>query len=329
MKIYTKVVINMETLETEYTEGFEYEGELALCGGGSEPSIGYAQSPEQRQIYGMVAPYLQQAFSQGGWNISEPPDPRNEIPSMQGVLSDIPMYDIPSTEMLQPTQQWWEGVSPDVKAGLWQPYQEASQQLTEYMGGRGQMGSARGGFSGSAGAGMGEIMAQGAMNVPLQAWQMGEQGRMAGWGAELGRNQRGYQNLVQEALTDYGRHEQAFGGQMQQWGMENQLFGGVPSMLGGTYPSSVVNPGSPDQSGQIAGAMASIISAIAMAASDIRLKKNIKPIGKYKGLDVIEFEYLWGSGKRVGLIAQQVQKVNPKAVGKLPNGYLYINYALV
>lgn len=335
MKIYTKVVIDMETLETLYEESYEYEGEIALCGG-SDSGVEYAQSPEQRQMYSYLAPMMQMMTQRTGagqplWDTSQPPDPRDEIPSMQGVISDTPMYNIPSAESLQPTQQWWEGVSPDVKQGLWQPYTEASQQLSEYMGGRGQMGSPRGGFTGAAGAGMGEIMARGAQNVPMQAWEMGSQGRMADWQAQLGRNQQGYQNRLQEALTDYGRYEQAFGGQMQRWGVENQAmaapWSAIPGMMGGTYSSPVVNPGSPDQSGQIMGTMATLMAAI--AASDIRLKKNISKVGIYKGFDVIEFEYLWGNEKNTGLIAQQVQKVKPEAVGKLPNGYLYINYALV
>ncbi len=125
MKIYTKVVIDMESLETLYEESYDYEGEMALCGGGSSGSkVKYSQSPEQQEMYDMLQPYMEQAFSQGGWDISEPPDPRNEIPSMQGVISGVPMYNLPSAESLQPTQQWWQGVSPDVKQGLWQPYED-------------------------------------------------------------------------------------------------------------------------------------------------------------------------------------------------------------
>jgi len=328
MKVYTKVVIDMTTLEIEDAEGFEYDGEVALCGG-SDPSVDYTQSSEQEQMYEMLFPQIQAASEGGGWPISQPPDPRDEIPSMQGVMSGVPMYGIPSSESLQPTQQWWQGVSPDVKAGLWQPYKEAGAQLSEMMGGRGQWGSMRGGPSGAAGAAMGKIASEGAMQVPLQAWGMGEQGRMAGYQAELGRSQQDYQNRLRESLTDYGRHEQAFGGGMERWRQSQSLYGAIPGMMGGTYSQPVVDPGSPDQTGQILGTVLSAVMMAAMGSSDIRLKKNIKPIGTYKGFDVIEFEYLWGNEKNTGLIAQQVQKVKPEAVGKLPNGYLYINYALV
>lgn len=40
MKIYTKVVIDMETMETEYEESFNYEGPVALCNSGSSSSGG-------------------------------------------------------------------------------------------------------------------------------------------------------------------------------------------------------------------------------------------------------------------------------------------------
>ena len=316
----------METLETVKEESYEYNGEIALCGG-SDSGVDYEQSPEQRAIYDMISPHLQTAFNQGGWDISQPPDPRSEIPSMQGVLSGVPMYNLPSSESLQPTQQWWQGVSPDVKAGLWQPYKEAGSQLAEQMGGQGQWGSMRGGPSGAAGAAMGEIASKGALQVPMQAWQMGEQGRMTDYQSELNRNQQDYQNRLQEAMADYGRHEQAFGGGMERWRQSQSLYGAIPGMLGGTYSQPIVDPGSPDQTGQVLGSLMSMMGMMAM--SDIRLKKNVNKIGTYKGLDVIEFDYLWGGGKNIGLIAQQVQKVKPEAVGKLPNGYLYINYALV
>ena len=68
--------------------------------------------------------------------------------------------------------------------------------------------------------------------------------------------------------------------------------------------------------------------AMLYAFSDIRLKKNVKKIGKYRGMDVIEFSYLWDNIKRIGLIAQQVMKVVPEAVGE-SFGYLYVNYSLI
>ena len=222
MKIYTKVVIDMETLNTLYDESYEYEGEVALCGGSSGGVDNY-QSAQQQAVWSELLPMIRQMGQAGEsgqplWQTGQPPSALDNIPSMQGVMSDVPMYDIPQAP--QPNQQWWQGVSPDVKAGLWQPYKEAGQQLSEQMGGQGQWGSARGGPSGAAGAAMGEIASRGAMNVPMQAWQMGEQGRMADYNAQLGQNQQGYQNRLQESMADFGRYGTDYQSQMQKWGME-------------------------------------------------------------------------------------------------------------
>jgi hypothetical protein len=66
---------------------------------------------------------------------------------------------------------------------------------------------------------------------------------------------------------------------------------------------------------------------------DIRTKENIKQIGSMaNGLPVYEFEYkpefkaIGGKGKFVGVMAQDVEKVQPKAVIELPSGYKMVNY---
>lgn len=63
--------------------------------------------------------------------------------------------------------------------------------------------------------------------------------------------------------------------------------------------------------------------------SDIRLKKNITRVGtRPDGLGVYEFEYVWGGGRKVGLMAQEVLGVYPDAVGE-SGGYLTVDYSKV
>lgn len=63
--------------------------------------------------------------------------------------------------------------------------------------------------------------------------------------------------------------------------------------------------------------------------SDIRLKKNITRVGtRTDGLGVYEFEYVWGGGRQVGLMAQEVLGVYPDAVGE-SGGYLTVDYSKV
>jgi hypothetical protein len=72
-----------------------------------------------------------------------------------------------------------------------------------------------------------------------------------------------------------------------------------------------------------------------MAASDIRMKENIKQIHWLpNGLPVYEYEYkkefkdhkLAGHGKFIGVMAQEVQAIIPNAVITLENGYLAVDY---
>lgn len=63
--------------------------------------------------------------------------------------------------------------------------------------------------------------------------------------------------------------------------------------------------------------------------SDIRLKKNIQRIGtRSDGLGVYEFEYTWGGGRQIGLMAQEVLGIYPDAVGQ-SGGYFTVDYSKV
>lgn len=64
-------------------------------------------------------------------------------------------------------------------------------------------------------------------------------------------------------------------------------------------------------------------------SSDRRLKRSVVQIGtRPDGLAVYEFEYIWGGGKKIGLMAQEVQAVYPDAVGEA-GGYLTVDYGKV
>jgi hypothetical protein len=73
---------------------------------------------------------------------------------------------------------------------------------------------------------------------------------------------------------------------------------------------------------------------VAFLSSDERLKNNITPISgcleKLELVDGVEFD--WNdnqevySGRDIGLIAQQVQKIAPQIVEERKNGYLAVKY---
>ena len=63
--------------------------------------------------------------------------------------------------------------------------------------------------------------------------------------------------------------------------------------------------------------------------SDRRLKTNIQRINtRPDGLGVYEFEYIWGGGKHIGLMAQEVIGIYPDAVGSV-GGYYTVDYSRV
>jgi hypothetical protein len=63
--------------------------------------------------------------------------------------------------------------------------------------------------------------------------------------------------------------------------------------------------------------------------SDRRLKTNIQRIStRPDGLGVYEFEYIWGGGKHIGLMAQEVLGIYPDAVGSV-GGYYTVDYSRV
>lgn len=169
-------------------------------GGGSK--VQYSQSPEQRQIMQSTLPMFQ-GLAQYGQERYFGGQPNMGAPSMAGVLSSQPMYDIPDPSMAMPTANWYNSIAPEVKAGLYAPYIEAGQGLMEQMGARGQTGGASTGYTGAAGAAMGELAGQAARDVGLNAWQMTSPMAMAGWNAALNRNMQGYNVGQQERMADY------------------------------------------------------------------------------------------------------------------------------
>lgn len=91
-------------------------------------------------------------------------------------VEGAPLWDVPEMPTVpgpvMPSSQWYQGIAPEVRAGVWAPYQEAAQQLGETFGSRGQMGSPRAGPSGAYGAAMGSFAADAARDVGMQTWQM-------------------------------------------------------------------------------------------------------------------------------------------------------------
>lgn len=101
---------------------------------------------------------------------------------------------------------------------------------------------------------------------------------------------------------------------------------------GGTSISKEEELGFADILGGIGGALGTFsdlggLAGIGSLFSDRRLKRNIRRVGTHPcGVPLYEFEYIWGGARRIGVIADEVLRVNPDAVGERA-GYLTVNYA--
>jgi len=77
--------------------------------------------------------------------------------------------------------------------------------------------------------------------------------------------------------------------------------------------------------GAAAGGLASTVKW-----SDRRLKTNIKRIAtRPDGVSIYTFDYIFGGGRQVGVMADEVAVSNPDAVVVMPNGFLAVDYAKI
>jgi hypothetical protein len=218
-------------------------------GGGTETE--FVQSPEARRMLSAIMPMVQ-GLGQYGTQRYFGGEPQMGAPSMSGVLTSQPMYDIPDPSSAMPTANWFNNLAPEIKAGLYAPYAEAGRGLMEAMGSRGQLGSQKAGMSAASGQAMGELAGQAAKNVGLSAWQMTSPMAMNAWGADLARNQQAYNVGQQERMADYNTA-------MNVWQMPSQMMGMAPQFMPQgivqQQPNTMGNAFGGAASGALAGSM--------------------------------------------------------------------------
>ena len=106
------------------------------------------------------------------------------------------------------------------------------------------------------------------------------------------------------------------------------------------HPVGFFSPGLAEYQTAVGGLGASALAPVAVGAtalgsyyySDIRLKKNVVKVCKSKGFNLYDFEYknkTFGEGRYRGVMAQEVEKIIPKAVMINRNGYKFVNYNMI
>jgi endosialidase-like protein len=109
-------------------------------------------------------------------------------------------------------------------------------------------------------------------------------------------------------------------GKAGAFGPQGWLYSGTGSLLSGAGAA-----GAGAASSGISAALPLIMSGI---ASDRRLKQNIAVVGAlYDGTPVYRFRYLGDPAMRIGLMADDVEKVVPEAV-HLVNAFKFVDYQL-
>ena len=123
--------------------------------------------------------------------------------------------------------------------------------------------------------------------------------------------------------------------QNAQWNYINRylasLNGGYPgsesrgTMTGSATPSS--NPTDSILGGLLNLGGLGVKAYSAGIFSDERLKEDIKPVGKLKdGQTVYSYRFKSDPRTRIGLLAQEVERVHPDAVATHPSGYKMVHY---
>ena len=131
----------------------------------------------------------------------------------------------------------------------------------------------------------------------------------SGLGNQLNANQTNQANMNMNAMTSAGNAQASAA--LANQGMGMGLLGGLGSFLS-----------SPSGGGLLSG----LGSGLGALFSDERLKEDIAPVGElYDGQKVYSYRYKGDSTPRVGLLAQEVEKIHPEAVVEV-GGFKAVKY---
>ena len=164
------------------------------------------------------------------------------------------------------------------------------------------------------------------LGAASQLGQLGQQAFNTGQTIQQNQMQQGLmQQGLQQALIDAARGQYAGYTGAPTTGLQTQL-----GAMGATpVPETTTKTSQPGVADYL-----SMIFGVGAKLSDIRLKTNIKPLGKENGVNVYSWD--WNEdGKRiadpaqptVGVMAQELQETHPHLVQLGPDGFLRVDYS--
>lgn len=125
------------------------------------------------------------------------------------------------------------------------------------------------------------------------------------------------------------------GGVMQGYGTAMSGYGQQGNMLSQQYGQrlnawNAQNQASAQESAGVGQFLGTVAAAAIPLMSDRRLKRDVRIVGRLpSGLNLYAFEYVWGGGTQVGVMADEVAGVFPDAVLDGPFGYKMVDYARI
>lgn len=245
-------------------------------------------------------------------------------------------------ETLDMQQDWMKQLQ-----GLYDPYINAG---TDALGMQtGMLGDIQGLMSGPDYAAAADspmyqnMMQQGAQGITSQA---AATGGLRGGNVQNALAENSQNALIQTANQDYankmgstmnyyntlaGLSGQGLGASSMLGNQGGNVIGGMADTYGGIASGSLNEAAGQSQKGT------GVMSLIGGLFSDVRLKSNVKKTGKKtaKGYDIYSWDWnlnaeeLGLSGSDTGVIAQEVEKIDPDAVVVDESGYKKVNYARV
>ncbi len=209
-------------------------------------------------------------------------------------------------------------IAADAYMGDYNQQQQNQLNASQALGGlaSSQLGGAVSGYGALAGIGQQGISNTNAMLGAIPSWQQA-QGADAQTLANIGGQRMDYQQQLIDAANE---------NPWQRVGNLAQIATGIGGM-GGTATGVTKTDNPFGAAGAVLGGLGTFANLFKV--SDERAKENIKPVGKLdNGLPVYAYNYKGDGTPEIGLLAQEVEKVIPKAVETRPDGLKAVRYDL-
>ena len=171
-----------------------------------------------------------------------------------------------------------------------------------------------------------------------QAGAGSEQSRMANLGLQnQAQAAQLYTQQYQAPLNFYNALQTGSQASLPQFSATSTNNQAAPNVLG-AYANNMnaqnnaynAQVGSSNSTTGALGSLGSAALPLAFAAfSDVRLKSNIKKLGKIRGHNLYEFEYIGDDRKHIGVMAQEVKNIVPEAVITAENGFMMVDYNMI